>query len=198
MNNISKKKLTKLYTEGMSMRQIALNIKCSEHKVAYWMTKYGIERRKRSEANYVFYNPNGDPFEIKTGLTIAESVLYGMGLGIYWGEGDKASRHQVRVTNTDPDMVKVFTKFLINICQVRKEKIGYYLISFNDSDLKSVANFWSEQLQLAEDKFGKITQISPQGKGTYRKKSQFGVCSVVVSNVKLKTWIMQELQVQRI
>ncbi len=43
------------------------------------------------------------------------------------------------------------------------------------------------------EKFGKIVQIPPQGKGTYRNKSAYGVCSLSVGNIKLKRWILQEL-----
>jgi len=47
------------------------------------------------------YNPNGDPFEIKTNLDKGEQFLKGLGLGIYWGEGTKTSIHSLRVANTD-------------------------------------------------------------------------------------------------
>ncbi len=64
MNNspISKIELEKLYLSGNSMSGIAVNLQCSIHKVAYWMSKYGIKRRSRSEALYVKLNPKGDPF----------------------------------------------------------------------------------------------------------------------------------------
>lgn len=197
MVHITKEQLIDYYGQGLSMRQIALKISCSEHKIVYWMNKYGIKRRERSVASYTYYNPNGDPFIIKVDLNPDESILFGLGLGIYWGEGDKVSKYQVRVTNTDPEMIKVFTKFLVEICQVKKERIAYYLVCFNDSNIEKVAYFWSKQLNISKNKFGKIIQIPPQGKGSYKKKSQFGVCSVVISNVKLKTWILGKLKDQR-
>lgn len=192
--NIDPDALRKLYAKGYSMKRISEELGYSEHKIVYWMGKYNILRRTRSEANYAFYNPEGDPFSIKRNLDASEEKLMGLGLGIYWGEGDKVSKYQLRVTNTDPDLIKVFIKFLRDICQLKEDKISYHLICFNDSDIVKCSKYWSNQLKISEDKFGKIVQIAPQGKGTYRRKSQFGVCTVIVSNIKLKAWVMQELQ----
>lgn len=131
---ILKPQLTDLYTSGKSMFEIAQILRCSPHKVAYWMNKYGISRRSRSDAMYSKLNPNGDPFLIKTFLNKKETHLYGLGIGIYWGEGEKASKTAVRVANTDSYVVMTFSKLLKEICGVKKEKMRYSLICFNDSD----------------------------------------------------------------
>lgn len=186
--------LSDLYKSGKSMKQIAAEFNCSEHRVVYWMTKYGIKRRNRSDASYIRSNPDGDPFIIKTELNNEESKLFGLGLGIYWGEGEKVSKHQLRVTNTDPDVLRTYIRFLLTICQIKKEKITYSIICFNDVDPKDAALYWTKELQLSEGKFGKIVQIPPQGKGTYKRKNKTGVCTVTVSNIKLKSWIMGELE----
>lgn len=190
---LSKEKLESLYSEGKSMIDIAELSYCSVHKVAYWMEKYGIKRRSINDAIYLKLNPNGDPFKIKKVLSRSDFFLYGLGLGIYWGEGDKSPKQSVRVANTDPGLLIMFKKFLINICGVSENKILYSIICFNDSDPKQCARFWKEKLELLEEKFGKIVQIPPQGKGIYKNKSQFGVCTLSVHNIKFKYWIMQEL-----
>ena len=82
--------IKKLYLSGKSMSEVADKLGFSRHKVAYWMKKMKIPRRSRSEAGYLKYNPNGDPFRIRTNLGIEESFLMGLGLGIYWGEGSKS------------------------------------------------------------------------------------------------------------
>lgn len=192
---LNQKELAKYYQQGFSMKQLADKLNCSEHKIVYWMDKYKINRRNRSDALYIRLNPAGDPFQIKTILTSEECKLYG--LGIYWGEGEKNTKHQLRVANTDPDVIQEFAKFLSEICLLKKEKIFYYLICFNDSNSITVAQYWSKKLGISHKGFGKIVQIPQQGKGTYKRKSQFGVCTLVVSNIKLKTWIMTELEKYR-
>ena len=190
---IPQEQLMSLYASGKSMMDISKQLNCSVHKVVYWMTKYKIPRRSISEAVYLAENPGGDPFKIKTDLSISEERLFGLGLGIYWGEGEKVSTGHVRVANSDPSLLLNFRNFLLSICRVTPSRIHYYLICFNDSDPKEVAAYWAKILEISEDKFGKIVQIGPQEKGTYRKKSKYGVCVIDATNIKLKSWIMQEI-----
>ena len=117
----------------------------------------------------------------------------GLGLGIYWGEGSKKSKYSLRVANTDVGIIKTFRKFLLDICGVRKNKITFSIVCFNDVDPDNSRNFWAKELGILPEKFGKITVIPKQGKGTYKKKSLYGVCTIQVSNIKLRNWMMQEL-----
>lgn len=180
------------------MHEIALILGCSTNKVVYWMDKYKIKRRTRSEATYIKRNPNGDPFLIKKIFRSEDMYLYGLGLGIFWGEGEKTSKNLVRVTNSDPYVLLAFSKFLRNLCGVKPEKMRYSLICFNDTHPTTALNYWLRSLKLSREKFGKIVQIPPQGKGRYKRKSSFGVCTLTVSNVKLKEWIINELSRTRI
>lgn len=193
-SQFSKENLFSLYQSGQSMTEIAKRLNCSIHKIVYWMDKFNIPRRSFSDAVYLKANPNGDPFKIKTSLIDHEQILYGLGLGLYWGEGEKVSKGKVRVANSDPNLLLAFRNFLITICQVTISRIHYSLICFNDSNPQAVSKYWSKILEISEEKFGKIVQIAPQGKGTYQRKSKYGVCIIEVSNTKLKSWMMQELK----
>jgi hypothetical protein len=188
------KRLFLLYTNGKSMMEIASILRCSVYTIVYWMNKYDIQRRTRSDAAYVRANPRGDPFTIKMKRTGKEQLLFGLGLGIYWGEGNKVTTHTLRVANTDASMIKVFVRFLKIICGLPGDKIHYSIVTFNDADPAEVRRYWAKQLEISRDKFGTIVTIPPQGKGKYRKKSRFGVCTVTVGNIKLKRWIMGELE----
>lgn len=109
------------------------------------------------------------------------------------GEGTKVTPHSLRVTNTNPELIKVYRKFLLEICGLRKDKITYSIICFNDTAPDTARLYWAKKLMISPGKFGKITQIPKQGKGTYKKKSQFGVCTIQASNIKLKTWLISQL-----
>src|SRR3989344_9085899 len=119
---LSKEKLNKLYSGGKSLSEISNELNFSVHKIKYWMDKYKIKRRSLSDALYIKNNSNGDPFKIKTDLDKKEIFLLGMGLGIYWGEGNKVTANSVRVANTDPYMIKSFITFLKKICGVENSK----------------------------------------------------------------------------
>lgn len=190
---IKKNELEHLYKSGFSMLEISKVCNCSVHKITYWMKKYDIPRRNRSEANYLKYNPDGDPFKIKTKLSLDEAFLKGLGLGIYWGEGSKTNKYSLRVANTDPGVIKTFRRFLLDILGVKRDKISYSLICFNDSNPILSKKYWSKELGILPEKFGKITIISKQGKGTYKKKSALGVCTINFSNIKLRNLILEEL-----
>ncbi len=192
---IAKERLERLYNKGLSMMEIAKEVGSSPSGVKYWMDKYNIPRRTRSEATYVKRNPSGDPFKIKKNLAKNEILLRGLGLGLYWGEGDKSgSNTQVRISNTDPHILKKFKEFLIKICGVREEKFKYSLVMFNDSNKIEAIKFWGNHLGIERNQLGKISTIPPQGKGTYKKKNQFGVLTVTAINKKLKEKILEELK----
>lgn len=169
----TKEKIVNLYQRGLSMQEIADKMEWSLHKVSYWLDKCNISRRSPSEATYLKRNPNGDPFKIKNKLNENEILLKGLGLGIYWGEGDKSLNNtSVRVGNTDPFLIKKFREFLRKIYRVKEEKFKYALTLFNNCNEKEAVSFWERHIGIKRDQLGKITIIPTQGKGTYKKKSQ--------------------------
>lgn len=105
--------LLRLYIkERKSMQEIADIFHCSLHKVVYWMWKYRIPRRDISDAIYTKRNSAGDPFSFKNPSTVKEGILFGMGLGVYWGVGDKFNQSSIRMRNSDPNLIRMFVKFL--------------------------------------------------------------------------------------
>lgn len=185
--------LSTRYEAGKSMWEISQELHCSVHKIAYWMNKHKIIRRSQSDATYVKRNPLGNPFLVKNNLSPEEKFLFGLGLGIYWGEGEKVSRSAIRVANTNPTLLRTFILFLQVICQIQIQKLSYSIVCFNDSNPTTAKNYWAKELGILPDKFGKIVQIAPQGKGSYKRKSLYGVCTVTFSNIKLKEWLLNEL-----
>lgn len=190
---LSEVELKNLYGRGLSMMDIAKKLSKSHHQVVYWMNKYGIPRRSWSDATYIKRNPNGDPFHIKEKLTPEERELKGLGLGIFWGEGNKKNKISVRVGNTDPLLILQFIKFLERICGVKKEKLSFSLIVFNDANPKKALKFWASNLKIIPKRFGKVTIIPSQGKGNYKTKNLNGVVMISCGNIKLRQWIGEQI-----
>lgn len=187
---ISKNKLEKLYGRGLSMQEIALKLGCSGNKVKYWMVEHGIKRRSISEAVYARSNPNGDPFNIKELQGIEDIKLFYTAIGLYLGEGDKKSRHLVKMANTDPYILRIFLKFLREICDVREIKIGAELNIFNDVNLKKAINFWISEVGITREQLKTMTVRESRG-GSYKKKSEYGTLSIYFANTKLKKIIIE-------
>lgn len=99
--------------------------------------------------------------------------LFVSGVMIYWGEGDKVSKNSFRITNTDPVMIKLFLSFLLNVCQVPKERIKASLIIYPDLRAEECEKYWSQAVGLDRASFGKSTTI--QGKHKSRRL-QHGIC----------------------
>ena len=116
--------------------------------------------------------------------------LFTAAVAAYWGEGDKQSRHQLRMTNTDPEMLKIFVTFLRQICGVSDDKIRLAIFIYTDLDEETCKRYWRRKLGVKQ--FHK-TQVLPSRHKT--KKLTHGVCTIVVSNTylkkKLDTWIDQ-------
>lgn len=188
---IPKETLEQLYLrDGHSMKKIATELGFSVNKIAYWMDKHNIKRRTISDAIYKIHNPEGDPFTIKNFSNMAEAQLYGLGIGLFWGEGNKADKYSVRIGNTDPEIIKTFMQFLSVFFEVPKERLRFSLQIFTDIDSTAALRFWTRHLSVDSSQFYKITVTISGSLGTYRKKSQYGVVTLYYHNKKLRDIIV--------
>lgn len=184
---LDKALLVKLYvTDKLSMKEMAAQLNCSQNKVHYWMSRHGIERRARNEAIYLIHNPKGDPFKVRPINTIEKAELFGLGLGLYWGEGNKLNKHSVRLGNTDPELINTFVSFLVELYGVDRDMLRFGLQLFTDIDADTALSYWCDKLDVKPSQFYRITVTISGAIGTYRKKSQYGVVTVYYHNKKLR------------
>lgn len=175
------------------MREIAEALCCSEHKVVYWMDKHGIRRRSLSDAIYLKNHPNGDPFTIRKPRTPKDWELYGLGIGLYWGEGGKASKNAVRLGNTDPALLRTFVRFLVDLCGVKLEDLRFGVQIFNDLNPNEALAYWAKELNVKRTQFYHPVLSPSQSTGTYRRHAMYGVLSVYYNNRNLQRWILGQL-----
>jgi hypothetical protein len=188
---ISCNKLEALYhREKRSVSYIAKIFNCSENKVNYWLEKCEIPKRTISEAIYHLKNPSGDPFVSRQPKDIEEAILYGLGLGLYWGEGSKRGTGGVRITNTDPRLLAKFIEFLEIFFQIDRNKLRFSLQIFKDISSDEAILYWSRILKVKEQQFYKVVVSKVRGKGTYKSKSEHGVIIIYFNNIKLKKIIL--------
>ena len=191
---LQKNILVKLYLrEGKSVQEVAGAFNNSPSGIRYWMKKYNIKSRTISEAIYQKNNPNGDPFKLKYPSTIEGAKLFGLGVGLYWGEGTKADKNTVRLGNTDPDLIKKFIEFLTRIFQVSKDDMKFGLQLFTDIDEKDAMLFWTKKLKIKREQFYKVSVNISTRTGTYRKKSRYGVLTVYYHNKKMRDLLVSLL-----
>ena len=183
--------LTDFYVnKKQSSAQIAKALNCSVNKINYWLSKYEIKKRTISDAIYDLKNPLGDPFTIKQPETLRENFLFGLGLGIYWGEGLKRGKGGVRLTNIDARMVRKFIEFLEIFCGVEKNRLRFSLQIFDDITQEKALNYWRKELGIKKEQFYKTIVSKVRGEGTY----EYGVIIVYFNNVKLKRVILEMIE----
>jgi len=116
--------------------------------------------------------------------------LFIAGICIFWGEGDKISKHQVRIANVDPRLIKIFVNFLKKVCGIPKEKIRAYILIYPDLEAQDCVNYWAKQSGLGLENFTKCIII--RGKHKIRRLN-YGVCNITVSSSylsrKINIWL---------
>lgn len=117
-------------------------------------------------------------------------------MGLYWGEGTKANEYSIRLGNSDPELIKAFMRFLIELYGVDKDKLKFGLQVFSDLNPERSLAYWTTKLKVEPEQFYKIHITPSRSIGTYRKKSKHGVVTIYYHNKKLRDIIVNALPMQ--
>jgi len=192
---MNRKSLEQWYLhDKKSVHDIARTLQRSESGINYWLKKFSIPKRSISEAAYTKHNPKGDPFSSRTFKIDNDSFLFGLGIGLYWGEGTKRNLCQVRLGNTDPHLVRTFLLFLRNFYKIDDSRLRFALQIFTDMNQKKEEKFWQEFLNINAKQFYKTINTRSGRIGTYREKSKHGVLTVYFNNKKLRDLLISEIE----
>jgi len=145
-----------------SKRKLEKNIKFAQERGLLEFNKNRTEKIKKENLDA---HKNG--LEMIKDLSLNDLLL--IGTCLYWGEGTKAenkhSNLSLAFSNSDPEMVRVFMKFLRRIFLVNENKIRagihiYPSISEDDS-----RKFWAKITGLPTERFYIVRQISRASQG---------------------------------
>lgn len=122
--------------------------------------------------------------------SLSKDPLFIASVCAYWGEGDKATKNQIRITNTDPQMLQIFMVFLTEICDIPKDKLRLALFLYSDLDEDVCKAYWSKNVGISA--FYKTMILPSRHKF---KKLPYGTCTLVYTSTyfkrKLLVWIDQ-------
>ena len=123
---------------------------------------------------------------------LKQDPLFLAGIMLYWGEGEKQPKSsQVRLANSEPEMVKLFNLFLTRLLKIPHEKISAWLLLYPDLIDSVQKNFWSKATNLQISQFKKSIYI----KGRYpTKRLSYGVCTIFVSSRALKERMLKWIE----
>lgn len=198
-----KRKVIELRRDGKSYSEIKNLVSVSKSSLSLWLrsiplTNDQIERIKSKKARAVekfretmklkrqkrlqdYYKEQS-----KIYLPMTERELYYAGLFLYWGEGNKASRNTVSISNTDPDVLKFSLLWMVRCLKIPKYAIKVALHLYKDMDIENELSFWSKELGVSKNYFNKPyikktlkTSIDQKGFG-------HGTCNLIVQNTVIK------------
>lgn len=208
MKYIEKQKALELRKGGESIKVIAKKLKVSKASVSFWvrdiklnntqrvaLTKRGFSFeaiQKRREKRLFNENTkrkiliNKAKEDIKN---ISDKELLIIGSMLYLGEGGKTKR-MVRISNSDPDVIRIMMKFFRKICHTPEDKFRGHIHIHSHLEIKKAEKYWSNISQIPTSRFFK-TYSKPSIASLGKKDSiPNGTFEVHVNDVKVFLSIM--------
>lgn len=176
-------KICSTYQHGQSVPTISRTFNAPLKTIYKVLKDSGIPIRSRTEQNHVRFINTPLTYAIKKPAGRQERDLYIAGLMLYWGEGAKTG-NTVDLANSSPEAVQTFLSFLRKICQIKENKLRFYLYCFADQDTSSIINYWTKLLNVQQEQFTqpyvkKVTTTRPP------RITPWGVLHVRYSDKKL-------------
>ena len=123
------------------------------------------------------------------------------GVALYWGEGYKRpiikngiprTYHPVKLTNSDPNIIKIFLKFLRETCGIPEEKIYAGVRIYQHHNENELLDFWHRTTKIPKNQFRKFyygISKSSLGKRPFNILP-YGTMQIEVGDTKLYHRIM--------
>lgn len=183
ITHTEEKLVKRLYLEGLSGPEVVLKLKKISLKQVYdTLRRQNIPRKSLLEQNRKRFLQSPLSFVFKQKLSKKERELLIAAIMLYYGEGAK-TRWTVDFANSDPQLLKVFFKFLINICGIDTKRVRFYLYCFSNQNVNSLIQFWCSQLGVKRNQFTKPYIRSTLNKG--KRTMPYGVLHIRYSDKRL-------------
>jgi hypothetical protein len=95
---------------------------------------------------------------------ISKRELMLIGATLYWGEGSKAdyewSSKAIIFTNSDPNMIVVFMRFIREIWNIGEKRIRAGIHIYSNIKPDEAKKYWAEIMKLPIDRFYIVNQVS--------------------------------------
>lgn len=177
-----------LYKENLSGPDVAKKLGIQVRQVYRILAKHKINTRNLSEQSKIRFAKLPPSFNFKKNLSRKDRELLIVGVMLYYGEGAK-TRNTVDLANSDPDILRLFLKFLRKICRVDEGRLRFYLYCFSDQNKLELVKFWCDSLKVSSSSFTKPYVRQARANATSRKMP-YGVLHIRYSDTKLLSKIL--------
>ncbi|PIU14595.1 hypothetical protein COT20_02640 [bacterium (Candidatus Gribaldobacteria) CG08_land_8_20_14_0_20_39_15] len=178
-----KQKAIGLRKQGLSYNEILREVPVAKSTLSLWLRSVGLsqkQKQKLTEKKLASMRRGQEACRVKRiKITkeikdeaikeigkLAERELWLISTTLYWAEGEKEKEIEgrirsgrVRLSNSDPFLIKIFLKWLTEVCRVPKTDIAFriYLHEASRYRLSEVQRHWSKMLELPIDYFQKVS-----------------------------------------
>jgi hypothetical protein len=170
--------------------EIAKKLDISTGSVYSFMRKNKIPRRTPTDANFLI-SKSKPQFCLKSNLDQSDQILKIAGIMLYWAEGTFQG-NTVDFANSDPAMIKLFLKFLRQICGISEERLRVYLYGYASQNVAELKNFWQLITGIPQTQFTK-PYIRNDAKNQSQRKLIHGLVHIRYNDKKLlkiiKFWL---------
>ncbi len=208
-----REKAIALRKKEMSYSQIKKTLGVSKSTLSGWLREYPLSkkriselrdkneqriekfretmRRKRKERQREIYK-----IQKKNILPLSNREIFLAGLTLYWGEGTKAQKNSLIVSNSDPSVIRFFIYWLTKTLSVPKSKIKIYLHLYKDMNINKELEYWSDALAIPKEQFNR-PYIKKTSLSRVNHKGGFGhgTCQAKIGDTLLTEKIFMSIKV---
>lgn len=186
--------IQKLYQQGYSVKKIGEKFGYSIHATFYFFRKHNIKRRTNKELGQIFSDNTKPTYQAKNNLTQKEKDLRMAGLMLYWAEGSKwQGETKIDFANSNPEMIKIFLKFLREIYVIQEKKLRVYLYCYENQAPGKLVNFWSGLTKIPKEQFTK-PYVRLDYKENKKDRMKYGLVHIRYHDKKLFLHVMDSIQ----
>ncbi|PIR85040.1 hypothetical protein COU15_03060 [Candidatus Kaiserbacteria bacterium CG10_big_fil_rev_8_21_14_0_10_45_20] len=207
-----KKKAILLRKKGESIKEIARVLGVSKGSVSLWVrdilltkqqrsiltargfSKDAIEKRrlnrigKTDKRHAIVFDAAKDSIQ-----EISSRELWLIAVALYWGEGGKTRKGLVRISNSDPDLLRMIMRFFREVEGVPEEKFRCHVHTFSHLNAKKAEKYWSQITHIPLTRFYKTYVKQSTATQQKRDTTPYGTAQIYICDtalyLKMMGWI---------
>jgi hypothetical protein len=185
---------------GKSIKDISSILKVSKSSASYWCRDIklsptqilALSERQRNGAIQAGEKKRQSRIDRTTKMMkrgekdvgkLSKRDLFIVGLALYWGEGYKKGSQETGLTNSDPEIIKLFIVWLEQVYDIPKNDLilRVSINSIHKDREREVVSHWSRVADVPNTQFTKTSFIKTKAKKVYSNdKNYFGTLRVKV------------------
>jgi predicted transcriptional regulator len=212
MKKKEKLKAIELRKKGISLQQIAKVLGVAKSSVSLWvrgttLTKKQrlalknkmhsfdvIEKRRKSRLKNEDTKRNIIMSQAAKNIkTFSRRDLCILGLGLYIGEGSKATKGTAKIANSDPEVIAIMMRYFREICNVPEYKFRCHIHTYSHLNSKKAEDYWSSVTKIPKNQFYKTYVKKSIASKNKKDSTPYGTLDLSVSNAELYLKIIGQI-----